>query len=254
MKVQKKLKSKVIRVSKLISHAGICSRREAENLIKKGEVTVNGQISKDYVLDIDKIQSLCVSKKKIKKQKSRIWIFYKPVGFVSSNKEQFNQKSLFRLLPQELPRVVSVGRLDIKSEGLMILTNNPTISNYLESPVNKIERIYLVDAIGKVTESFLKKIKEIIKIKGVIYQNFSLKVLSSSHNKHCFEIRLFEGKNREIRNILNHFGFNVQKLKRMKYGPFQLGSLIEGKVSEISNLKVNFFLKKLGLSDENNFW
>ena len=127
MKVQKKLKSKVIRVSKLISHAGICSRREAENLIKKGEVTVNGQISKDYVLDIDKIQSLCVSKKKIKKQKSRIWIFYKPVGFVSSNKEQFNQKSLFRLLPQELPRVVSVGRLDIKSEGLMILTNNPTI-------------------------------------------------------------------------------------------------------------------------------
>jgi len=136
----------------------------------------------------------------------------------------------------------------------MILTNNPTISNYLESPVNKIERIYLVDAIGKVTESFLKKTKEIVKIKGVIYQNFSLKVLSSSHNKHCFEIRLFEGKNREIRNILNHFGFNVQKLKRMKYGPFQLGSLIEGKVSEISNLKVNFFLKKLGLSDENNFW
>ncbi len=248
------MKNKVIRISKIISHAGICSRREAENLIKDGEVMINGQIFRDYVLDKDKIKSICVNKKKIKKQKSRIWIFYKPVGFVSSNKEQFCQKSLFRLIPPDLPRVVSVGRLDIKSEGLMILTNNPTISNYLEKPVNKIERIYLVEAIGKISERFLKKTNGIIKIKGVIYKNFSIKILSRNQNTHCFKVRLFEGKNREIRNILSHFDFNVQKLKRIKYGPFQLGSLAEGKVSEVSNLKVDFFLKKLGLSDENNFW
>ena len=149
------MKNKIIRLSKIISHAGICSRREAEQLIDKGKVEINGKVYNEYTIRNEKIETIAVSGKVLEKEISRLWIFNKPIGYVSSNKEQKNQKSLFRLFPNNIPRVVTVGRLDIMSEGLMIITNNPSIASFLETPKNNIKRKYLVSVNGKITQSII---------------------------------------------------------------------------------------------------
>ena len=154
------MKDKIIRLSKIISHAGICSRREAEQLIDKGKVEINGKIYNEYTIRNDIIKTIVVSGEVLKKNVNRLWIFNKPVGYVSSNKEQKNQKSLFRLFPSYIPRVVTVGRLDIMSEGLMIITNNPSISSFLETPKNNIKRKYLVNVNGEITKNIIEKTKK----------------------------------------------------------------------------------------------
>ena len=121
------MKNKLIRLSKIISHAGVCSRKQAEMLIKNGEVIINDKVFKEFVVEASTIKSIKVKEKVLNKQPIKLWLFNKPIGYVSSNKEQYSQKSLFKLLPKNLPRVVSVGRLDIQTQGLMILTNNPTL-------------------------------------------------------------------------------------------------------------------------------
>ena len=121
------MKKETIRISKILSHAGICSRREAESLIKNGHIKIDGKVYKEFLINRKKITSITVFEKEIQKQRTRIWCFYKPVGYVSSNKEQGNQKSLFKLLSKKMPILVSVGRLEIKSVGLMIISNNPSI-------------------------------------------------------------------------------------------------------------------------------
>ena len=248
------MKSQKIRIAKILSHAGVCSRREAEILIKDGKVKLNNETFKKFSIEKDKIQSIKALGKELKKPRTRVWFLNKPVGYVCSNKEQENQKSLFRLLSKDFPRVVTVGRLDIYSEGLMILTNNPTLSSFLERPSNKVERTYLVDVKGNLPNNFYNFIKKKVNIKGIIYTILSLDIIYSKNLNHQFKIKLCEGKNREIRNIMNYFGLKVLKLKRIQYGPFLLKNLVEGNVKEIEEKKVKNFLKQLKCSYENNFW
>ena len=248
------MKSQKIRISKILSHAGVCSRRQAEILVKEGKVELNGEIFEEFSIEKDKIKKIRVLGKELKEPKTRVWVLNKPVGYVCSNKEQENQKSLFRLLSKDFPRVVSVGRLDIDSEGLMILTNNPTLSSFLERPLNKVERIYFVDVKGKLPNNFYNLIKKKININGIIYEVFSLDTIYSKNLNHQFKIKLYEGKNREIRNVMNYFGLKVLKLKRIQYGPFLLEKLDEGNVKEIEEKKVKNFLKQLKFSYESNFW
>ena len=249
------MKSQKIRISKILSHAGICSRREAELLIKEGKIELNGKIFEEFSIEKDKIKKIRVLGKELKKQKTRVWVLNKPVGYVCSNKEQNNQKSLFRLLStKDFPRVVTVGRLDINSEGLIILTNNPSLSSFLERPSNKVERIYLVDVKGNLPENFYNLIKKKINVDDIIYEIYNLETIYTKNFNHQFKIKLYEGKKREIRNIMNFFGLKVLKLKRIRYGPFLLKNLEEGNVKEIEEKKINNFLKKLNFSYENNFW
>ena len=248
------MKNKIVRLSKIISHAGICSRREAEQLISSGKVKINGQIYKEYSINNSDIQTISVSEKELTKEKSRVWIFNKPVGYVSSNKEQNTQKSLFRLFPKHIPRVVTVGRLDIMSEGLMIVTNNPSISAYFENPKNQIKRKYFVNVKGEIKQELIYKTKKKLLIDNQFYRKINLRVIFSKSNFHSLEIELFEGKNREIRKILSHFNLKITKLKRIGYGPFELESLKVGKLKEISDKKLSIFLKKVKFKNENNFW
>ena len=249
------MKSQKIRISKILSHAGICSRREAELLIKEGKIELNGKIFEEFSIEKDKIKDIRVLGKELKKPKTRVWVLNKPVGYVCSNKEQKNQKSLFRLLStKDFPRVVTVGRLDINSEGLIILTNNPSLSSFLERPSNKVERIYFVDVKGNLPNNFLNIIKKKINVEGIIYEIFSLNTIYSKNLNHQFKNTLYEGKKREIRNIMNFFGLKVLKLKRVQYGPFLLEDLEEGNIKEIEEKKLNNFLKQLNFSYENNFW
>ena len=173
---------------------------------------------------------------------------------MSSNKEQKSQKSLFRLIPDHIPRIVSVGRLDIMSEGLMIMTNNPSISSFLENPKNKISRKYLVNVKGEITQNLIDKTKQRLLIDGQFYRRIKLKVIFSKNNFHMLEIELFEGKNREIRKILRHFDLKITKLKRIEYGPFQLEKLAVGKLKEIPEKALSVYLKKVKFKNENNFW
>ena len=246
------MKNKQIRISKLISHYGYCSRKEAEKLISKGDVKINNQVFKKFFIYNNLIKSIRVKDKLLLKQKTRVWILNKPVGFVSSNKEQFKQKSLFRLLPENFPRVVTVGRLDINSDGLILLTNNPTLSNFLENPISNISRQYLVKVYGNVPENLENKLENQLVINGIIYKKVELKILTKKKNNNILKIELFEGKNREIRNILNHFNLTVKKLTRMSFGPFKLKQLNIGETSEIENLELKKKLISLKFNDENN--
>ncbi len=248
------MKSQKVRIAKILSHAGICSRREAELLIKEGKVKLNGEIFQEFSIEKEKVKKLSVLGKELKKPNTRIWFLNKPVGYVCSNKEQEKQKSLFRLLSKDFPRVVTVGRLDINSEGLIILTNNPSLSNFLERPSNKVERIYFVEVEGSLPNNFHNFKKKKINIKGIIYEISNLSIIYSKNLNHKFKIKLYEGKKREIRNVMNFFGLKVLKLKRIQYGPFLLEKLKEGNVKEIEKKKINNFLKQLNFSNENNFW
>ena len=244
--------NKLIRLSKLISHAGICSRKNAEFLIKNGDVKINDNVFKEFFIEKSLIKSIKVKDKPLTNIKTRVWILNKPVGYVSSNKEQFSQKSLFRLVPKDLPRVVSVGRLDIKSEGLLLLTTNPKLSSYLEDPSNKIERRYIVKVSGKIPEDLDKLVEGQFLVDGILYNEIKIK-LSNSEEKNMMEVKLTEGKNREIRKVLNYFNLKVQKLKRVSFGPFELNDIGIGNLVEIEIKFLDKLLNSIGFTDENNF-
>ena len=244
--------NKLIRLSKLISHAGICSRKNAEFLIKNGDVKINDNVFKEFFIEKSLIKSIKVKDKPLTNIKTRVWILNKPVGYVSSNKEQFSQKSLFRLVPKDLPRVVSVGRLDIKSEGLLLLTTNPKLSSYLEDPSNKIERRYIVKVSGKIPENLDKLLEGQFLVDGILYNEIKIK-LSNSGEKNMMEVKLTEGKNREIRKVLNYFNLKVQKLKRISFGPFELNDIGIGNLVEIEIKFLDKLLNSIGFTDENNF-
>lgn len=239
-------------MSKLISHAGICSRKNAEFLIKNGDVKINDNVFKEFFIEKSLIKSIKVKDKPLTNIKTRVWILNKPVGYVSSNKEQFSQKSLFRLVPKDLPRVVSVGRLDIKSEGLLLLTTNPKLSSYLEDPSNKIERRYIVKVSGKIPKNLDKLVKGQFLVDGILYNEIKIK-LSNSEEKNMMEVKLTEGKNREIRKVLNYFNLKVQKLKRISFGPFELNDIGIGNLVEIEIKFLDKLLNSIGFTDENNF-
>ena len=244
--------NKLIRLSKLISHAGICSGKNAEFLIKNGDVKINDNVFKEFFIEKSLIKSIKVKDKPLTNIKTRVWILNKPVGYVSSNKEQFSQKSLFRLVPKDLPRVVSVGRLDIKSEGLLLLTTNPKLSSYLEDPSNKIERRYIVKVSGKIPENLDKLVEGQFLVDGILYNEIKIK-LSNSEEKNMMEVKLTEGKNREIRKVLNYFNLKVQKLKRISFGPFELNDIGIGNLVEIEIKFLDKLLNSIGFTDENNF-
>ena len=244
--------NKLIRLSKLISHAGICSRKNAESLIKNGDVKINDNVFKEFFIEKSLIKSIKVKDKPLTNIKTRVWILNKPVGYVSSNKEQFSQKSLFRLVPKDLPRVVSVGRLDIKSEGLLLLTTNPKLSSYLEDPSNKIERRYIVKVLGKIPKNLDKLVEGQFLVDGILYNEIKIK-LSNSEEKNMMEVKLTEGKNREIRKVLNYFNLKVQKLKRISFGPFELNDIGIGNLVEIEIKFLDKLLNSIGFTDENNF-
>ena len=244
--------NKLIRLSKLISHAGICSRKNAEFLIKNGDVKINDNVFKDFFIEKSLIKSIKVKDKPLTNVKTRVWILNKPVGYVSSNKEQFSQKSLFRLVPKDLPRVVSVGRLDIKSEGLLLLTTNPRLSSYLEDPSNKIERRYIVKVSGKIPRNLDKLVEGQFLVDGILYNEIKIK-LSNSEEKNMMKVKLTEGKNREIRKVLNYFNLKVQKLKRISFGPFVLNDIGIGNLVEIEINFLDKLLNSIGFTDENNF-
>ncbi len=222
------------RLAKLISNAGVCSRRDAEKLILNGQVKVDGIIVTSPAINVDTDNQIEVSGSLItSSQKSRLWIYYKPVGLITTHKDPLSRKTVFEQLTGCLPRVISIGRLDLNSEGLLLLTNNGDLARQFELPSSKLKRVYHVRAYGN-PERLLKSNYKNLEFDGGFYNPQSIKLIKKSSSNAWFEVVLFEGKNREIRRIFEHFGLKVNQLIRTQYGDFTLDNLKPNEYREVT--------------------
>jgi 23S rRNA pseudouridine2605 synthase len=232
------------RIAKRMARAGLCSRREAESWIAEGRVRVNGKIIKSPALNVTESDSVMVDGKLLQqKEPTRLWLYHKPAGLVTTHKDEQGRRTVFQALPKGMPRVISIGRLDLTTEGLLLLTNDGALARKLELPSTGWIRRYRVRVFGSITPAMLEKMKEGMTIAGVHYGSVEAEVDSTKKDNSWLTVALKEGKNREIRNIFEHFGCQVSRLLRLSYGPFQLGSLPKGEVKEVTGKVLKSFVK-----------
>ncbi len=224
-----------IRISKYLSSAGICSRRDAEKLIVEKRIKINDQTCFHPSHKVSDLDIIKVNNKVIKTSKKiEVWKLYKPIKYICSSKDNLGRKKIFDLLPKNISKLISVGRLDYMSEGLILLTNNGDYSRYLEHPSSNIERIYRVCVNNNVKNNDLKKINKGIKVKEISYNKVKVVFEKKLKDHNWLIFKLKEGKNREIRNICNYFSWNIVKLIRIGYGPYRLGRLREGQFQKLN--------------------
>lgn len=231
---QSPIESKGSRIAKVMARAGLCSRRDAERWITAGRVEVNGKILTSpacVVTDEDKI--VVDGKILPQKEKSRLFLYHKPAGLVTSNKDEKGRDTIFDQMPKELPRLMSVGRLDINTEGLLLMTNDGELARYLELPATGWKRCYRVRAYGRITQTRLDKLRGGLVCDGIRYKGIEAKLDKQQGDNVWIEISLKEGKNREVRNIMKALGLEVNRLIRTSYGPFHLGQLPKKSVMEV---------------------
>ena len=222
------------RIAKRLAHAGIASRREAERLIAEGRVEVNGVTLESPAVTVEETDVVKVDGERIAERPSlRLWRLYKPVGAVVTRKDERDRKTVFDLLPPKTPHLVAVGRLDITSEGLLLLTNDGELARWLELPATGWARRYRVRVWGTPTEEMRKKLKAGMTVDGVRYGAIDMVINNLQGANAWLTVTLREGKNREIRRVMEALGLRVNRLIRTAYGPFQLGGLAEGGFEEI---------------------
>ena len=231
-----------LRIAKFIAQSGIASRRQAEKMILEKRVEVDGEIISSAALNVNKESKVRVDGREIYKQKKlRVWSFFKPDGVIVTNRDNKNRKTIYDILPKNLENVISIGRLDINSEGLILLTNSGEFARYLELPVNNFERQYKVRVHGDVDFNKINLIEKGITIDGVSYSKNKITIGKKTGANSWLSITLREGKNREIRKLFKHIDLSVNRLLRVSYGPFKLNDMKKGELRQISS---NFLKKK----------
>ncbi|RKE85973.1 pseudouridine synthase [Rhizobium sp. AG855] len=222
------------RISKLLARAGVASRRDIERMIMEGRVAVNGTVLDSPVLNATLADKIEVDGQPIRGiERTRLWLYHKPAGLVTTNSDPEGRPTVFENLPEDLPRVMSIGRLDINTEGLLLLTNDGGLARVLELPTTGWLRRYRVRAYGEVDQPALDALKEGIAVDGVLYGAIDATLDRKQGHNVWITMGLREGKNREIKNVLGALGLEVNRLIRVSYGPFQLGDLPEGQVQEV---------------------
>ena len=222
------------RLAKFMARSGVCSRREAEKLIEQKRVTINGEIVNTPATLVEGSEIILLDGEKLPQtETTRVWLYHKPVGLLTTHKDEKNRATVFDNLPAGLPRVISVGRLDLNSEGLLLLTNNGELSRKLELPQNGWKRRYKVRVHGILNKNKLAELEKGVTIEGINYGAVKIEIESQNGTNSWLSVTLSEGKNREIRKLMNSIGLEVARLIRLSYGPFQLGSLKKGEVREI---------------------
>lgn len=237
------------RIAKFLSRAGVASRRESERLIEAGRIALNGVVVTHPATLVDTDDALAVDGKAVAgREQSKIWRYHKPVGLVTTARDPQGRPTVFAALPKTLPRLISVGRLDINTEGLLLLTNDGELARYLEHPVQEISRTYRIRAHGNADEAAIGKLAKGITVDGVRYRPVQTSLDSRQGGNCWLTMTLREGKNREIKKLLEQIGLQVTRLIRTAYGPFQLGRLTQGAVEEVPrrmlpNLLPDYFVR-----------
>lgn len=235
------------RIAKVLSRAGIASRREAERLIELGEVKVNGKTITSPALNVTAKDRITVRGEPVgQPEPPRLWLYYKPEGLVTSAADEKGRDTVFDHLPEDMPRVMSVGRLDLNSEGLLLLTNDGELKRRLELPSTGWLRKYRVRVKGNPTDPDLDPLRKGVIVDGEKFQPMDVKLDRHQGANAWLTVGIREGKNREIRRAMAHVGLTVNRLIRTSYGPFRLNELKPGEVEEV---KARVLRDQLGLAD-----
>jgi len=224
------------RIAKRLARAGVCSRREAERMIEAGRVAVDGKILTSPALNVTDKNKITVDGKPLAaNEEPRMWRYHKPAGVITTNSDPQGRPTVFEKMPPEMPRVISVGRLDFNTEGLLLLTNDGEIARHLELPGNAWLRHYRVRVFGLVDRAKLASLAKGITIAGIKYEPIKaeLETEKQEGRNSWLSISIREGKNREVRKVLEHIGLQVTRLIRTSFGPFQLGKLSRGGIEEV---------------------
>src|SRR5580693_9430018 len=222
------------RIAKVIARAGLASRREAEDWIAAGRIAVNGEVIRSAALNVTERDKISVDGEPLpQRERTRLFLYHKPRGLLTTHSDPQGRPTIFQKLSKGLPRLISVGRLDFNTEGLLLLTNDGELARVLELPATGWLRRYRVRAHGAIAQPKLDALRGGVAIDGVRYGAIEATIdrVQGSNTWLTFAIR--EGKNREVRNVLGHLGLTVTRLIRVSFGPFQLGELAEGEVEEV---------------------
>ena len=222
------------RIAKVIARAGLCSRRDAERMIAEGRVAVNGRVLATPAVTVTSHDRIAVDGKTLPgRERTRLWLFHKPKGLVTTSRDPEGRPTVFSALPPDLPRVLTVGRLDLNTEGLLLLTNDGGLARVLELPSTGWLRRYRVRVHGAVEQAALDALKRGVTIDGMVYGAIEADLDRVQGSNIWLNVGLREGKNREVKRVLEHIGLAVNRLIRVSFGPFQLGDLALGEVREI---------------------
>lgn len=238
------------RIAKLLARAGVCSRRDAERMIAEGRVKLGDAVIEAPSTVLTSLKGVTVDGKPIKEaEATRLFVFHKPGGLITAERDPAGRPTIYtalrNALPAETGRVMPIGRLDFNTEGLLLLTNDGEFKRQLELPATGVPRTYRARAFGRVTQAQLEELIEGIEIDGIHYGKIDANLeRGTGHNK-WIEMTLTEGKNREVRRVLEHLGLEVSRLIRVAYGPFVLGDLPKGAAAEISQRDLENFRRTL---------
>lgn len=236
------------RIAKVLARAGLASRRGAEDIVSAGRVYVNGKRIDSSALNVSPSDYITVDGKPLAEpEPERLWLYHKPTGLVTTDRDEKGRTTIYDTLPEEMPRVMSVGRLDINSEGLLLLTNDGGIKRKLELPSTGWMRRYRVRINGRPTDTTLEPLRNGVTVEGERFQPMQITLDRQQGANAWLTIGLREGKNREIRRALESIGLVVNRLIRISYGPFQLGELKPGAVEEVRR---RILRDQLGLEPE----
>lgn len=222
------------RIAKVLARAGLCSRRDAERWIEAGRVFVNGEKLRTPACTVGPDDEIVVDGQPLPKAKmTRLYMFHKPAGLVTTAKDEEGRPTVFEGLPHHLGRLISVGRLDMNTEGLLLLTNDGELSRHLELPATGWKRVYRVRAHGRLPPNAVERLAKGMTVEGVRYGAIAAEIDKDEGANIWLTLTLTEGKNREIRKVMEALGLRVNRLIRLSYGPFQLGQLPRGGLEEI---------------------
>lgn len=223
-----------MRIAKAMAQAGLCSRREAERWIEAGRVTLNGKKLDTPAVTVTPNDTVMVDGNALPRSEGvRLWRYHKPKGLMTTHNDPEGRKTVFDALPKDMPRVISIGRLDYSTEGLLLLTTSGELARHMELPATGWLRRYRVRAKGSVTQDALNKLKSGVEIDGVRYNNIDAHLDRTQGANVWLTMGLREGKNREVKRVAAHLGLDVNRLIRLSFGPFALGDLPAGQVEEI---------------------
>ena len=234
------------RIAKLLARAGVASRREVERMIEAGRVAIDGKVLETPATLVPTLHGVTVDGEPVKQPvPAKLYRYHKPSGLLTTERDPKGRPTIYDRLPKGLPRLMPVGRLDMNTEGLLLLTNDGGLKRQLELPKNGVERVYRARAFGEVSQVQLEELIEGVTVEGVRYGSIDANLERRTGRNQWIEMKLTEGKNREVRRVLEHLGLKVNRLIRTAYGPFALGDLEASAVDEVRQHDLVAFRKTL---------